>query len=83
MARLTKEFAIRLSEPVEDAYLECIDRLIINICKHLGTGEAYRTADWELQKLSELGQLQRSLMRLLSLFLRKCEMHWKKPLQNH
>lgn len=57
MARLTKEFAIRLSEPVEDAYLACIDRLIINICKHLGTGKAYRTADWELQKLSELGQL--------------------------
>lgn len=57
MARLTKEFAIRLSEPVEDAYLECIDRLIINICKHLGTGNAYRTADWELQKLSEMGQL--------------------------
>lgn len=57
MARLTKEFAIKLSEPVEDAYLECIDRLIINICKHLGTGKAYRTADWELKKLAELGQL--------------------------
>lgn len=57
MARLDKETALRLSEPVEDAYLECIDRLIINIARHLGTGKAFRTSDWEIRKLSELGQL--------------------------
>lgn len=66
MARLTKEFAIRLSEPVEDAYLECIDRLIINICKHLGTGKAYRTADWELKKLAELGQLTEENAKIIN-----------------
>ena len=27
MAKLDKNTALRLSEPVEDAYLECIDRL--------------------------------------------------------
>lgn len=57
MARLDKLTALRLSEPVEDAYLECIDRLIANIAKHLGTGKAFRTADWEVRKLAELGQL--------------------------
>lgn len=57
MARLDRDTALRLSEPVEDVYLECIDRLIVNIAKHLGTGKAFRTADWEIRKLAELGQL--------------------------
>lgn len=57
MAKLDKLTALRLSEPVENAYLECIDRLIANIAKHLGTGKAFRTADWEVHKLAELGQL--------------------------
>ncbi len=57
MARLDRDTALRLSEPIEDVYLECIDRLIVNIAKHLGTGKAFRTADWETRKLAELGQL--------------------------
>ena len=57
MARLDRDTALRLSEPIEDVYLECIDRLIVNIAKHLGTGKAFRTADWEIRKLAELGQL--------------------------
>lgn len=57
MARLDRDTALRLSEPIEDVYLECIDKLIVNIAKHLGTGKAFRTADWETRKLAELGQL--------------------------
>lgn len=57
MARLDKATEIILAEPVEEAYLTCIDRLIINIAKHLGTGNAFRTADWELNKLMAIGQL--------------------------
>ena len=41
MARLDKNTALRLSEPVENAYLACIDRLIVNIAKHLGTGSGF------------------------------------------
>lgn len=66
MAILTKEFTIKLSEPIEDAYLSCIDRLIINICKHLRTGKAYRTADWEIQKLSELGKLTEENAKIIN-----------------
>lgn len=57
MARLDKATEILLAEPVELAYLTCIDRLIFNIAKHLGTGNAFRTADWELRKLMDIGQL--------------------------
>lgn len=66
MAKLDKLTALRLSEPVEDAYLECIDRLIANIAKHLGTGKAFRTADWEVRKLAELGQLTTENARIIN-----------------
>ena len=66
MAKLDKNTALRLSEPVEAAYLECIDRLIVNIAKHLGTGKAFRTADWETRKLSELGQLTEENAKIIN-----------------
>lgn len=66
MARLDKNTALRLSEPVEDAYLACIDRLIVNIAKHLGAGKAFRTAGWETRKLAELGQLTRENARIIN-----------------
>ena len=66
MAKLDKDTMLKLSEPVEDAYLECIDRLIVNIAKHLGTGKAFRTADWETRKLAELGQLTAENARIIN-----------------
>lgn len=66
MAKLDKNTALRLSEPVEAAYLECIDRLIANIAKHLGTGKAFRTADWETRKLAELGQLTQENAKIIN-----------------
>ena len=66
MARLDKNTALRLSEPVEDAYLACIDRLIINIARHLGTGKAFRTADWEVRKLAEMGKLTEENARIIN-----------------
>lgn len=71
MAKLDKETALRLSEPVEDAYLECVDRLVQNICKHLGTGKAFRTADWETQKLAQLGQLTRENANIINAATKK------------
>ena len=66
MAKLDKNTALRLSEPVEAAYLDCIDRLIVNIAKHLGTGKAFRTAGWETRKLAELGQLTQENARIIN-----------------
>ena len=64
--RLDKNTALRLSEPVEDAYLACLDRLVVNIAKHLGTGKAFRTAAWETMKLAEQGQLTEENARIIN-----------------
>lgn len=71
MARLDKATEILLAEPVENAYLACIDRLIFNIAKHLGTGNAFRTADWELRKLMDIGQLTSENAKIINEAVKK------------
>lgn len=61
-----KNMALRLAEPVEDAYMACVDRLIVNIARHLGTGKAFRTAAWETAKLAEMGQLSAENARIIN-----------------
>lgn len=63
---MDKNLALRLSEPVEAAYLDAVDQLIINIARHLGTGKAFRTASWETEKLSELGQLTEENAKIIN-----------------
>lgn len=63
---MDKNLALRLSEPVEAAYLDAVDALIINIARHLGTGNAFRTASWEVQKLSELGKLSEENAKIIN-----------------
>lgn len=63
---MDKNLALRLSEPVEAAYLDAVDALIINIARHLGTGKAFRTASWEVQKLSELGKLSEENAKIIN-----------------
>ena len=63
---MDKNLALRLSEPVEAAYLDAVDALIINIARHLGTGKAFRTASWEVAKLSEMGQLSAENAKIIN-----------------
>lgn len=63
---MDKNLALRLSEPVEATYLDAVDALIINIARHLGTGKAFRTASWEVQKLSELGKLSEENAKIIN-----------------
>lgn len=63
---MDKNLALRLSEPVEAAYLDAVDALIINIARHLGTGQAFRTASWEVAKLSEMGKLNDENARIIN-----------------
>lgn len=81
MAQLDKDTALRLSEPIEDAYLACIDRLIVNIAKHLGTGKAFRTADWETRKLAEMGQLTQENARIINAEVKKVPAEIRKALE--
>lgn len=82
MAKLDKDTMLKLSEPVEDAYLECIDRLIVNIAKHLGTGKAFRTADWETRKLAELGQLTAENAQIINEATKRVPMEIRLALEN-
>lgn len=63
---MDKNLALRLSEPVEAAYLDAVDALIINIARHLGTGKAFRTASWEVEKLADLGKLNDENARIIN-----------------
>lgn len=63
---MDKNLALRLSEPVEAAYLDAVDALIINIARHLGTGKAFRTASWEVEKLANLGKLTDENARIIN-----------------
>lgn len=81
MAKLDKNTALRLSEPVENAYLECVDRLITNIAKHLGTGKAFRTADWETRKLAELGQLTQENAKIINEATKRVPQEIRKALE--
>lgn len=63
---MDKNLALRLSEPIEAAYLDAVDALIINIARHLGTGKAFRTASWEVEKLADLGKLTDENARIIN-----------------
>ena len=71
MARLDKQTATLLSEPLEEIYAEVVDRLVVNICKHLAVGDAKRTAAWEAQKLQELGQLTAENAKIINQAVKK------------
>ena len=65
MAKLTPEEILRLSEPIEQVYSNIVDALLINIAKHFNTGKALSTQDWEIKKLSELGQLNKESLEII------------------
>lgn len=46
-----------LAEPVESVYISMTNELMVNIGKHITSPTWTHTASWEIQKLSELGQL--------------------------
>lgn len=69
MAGLTKTMALTLSEPVELAYMRAVDRLVVNICKHLKSGAA-STADWETNRLADMGQLTRENAKIINATLK-------------
>lgn len=54
---LTPQKIQDLSDPVESVYIHMADELLVNIGKHITKPTWTHTAAWEIQKLSELGQL--------------------------
>lgn len=46
-----------LADPIESIYIRVVDELLVNIGRHITSPTWTHTAAWEIQKLSELGQL--------------------------
>lgn len=54
---LTPQKIQDLADPIESVYINMVNALMVNIGKHLTSPTWTHTAAWEIQKLSELGQL--------------------------
>ena len=46
-----------IADPIEEIYIHIVDELLVNIGRHITKPTWTHTAAWEIQKLSELGQL--------------------------
>lgn len=57
---------LRISEPVEQMYMDCTSQLIINLCRHFATDKDMSTARWEIKKLSELDQLTEESIEIIA-----------------
>lgn len=54
---LTPQKIQDLADPIESIYISMTNELMVNIGKHITSPNWTHTAAWEIQKLSELGQL--------------------------
>lgn len=63
---MTPEEVLRLSEPVEQLYMNCSSQLLINLCRHFKTGKSLPSREWEIKKLGELGQLTNESIEIIA-----------------
>ena len=63
---LTTNQILRLTEPLELMYMNCSSQLLINLCGHFATGKGLATAEWEIQKLSELDALTAESVEIIA-----------------
>ena len=63
---MTPNDVLRISEPIEKLYMDCSSQLLINLCRHFRDGKALASRDWEIKKLSELGQLTAESIEIIA-----------------
>ena len=63
---ITNNDILRISEPVEQMYMDCTSQLIINMCNHFKSDKSMTTAQWEIQKLSELDALTQESVKIIA-----------------
>lgn len=59
-----------LAEPIEAIYAAIVDELLINIGRHVRAPTWTHTASWEIQKLSEMGQLTRENAAIINKWIK-------------
>lgn len=68
---LTPQKIQDLADPIESIYEHIVDELLVNIGKHITAPTWTHTADWEIRKLSELGQLTRENAAIINKWIKK------------
>ena len=70
-----------LSEPVEGVYINCVNELMVNIGKHITSPTWTHTASWEVQKLSEMGQLTKENAAIINKWIKKVTPEMRKTME--
>lgn len=60
-----------LADPLESVYIHMADALLVNIGKHITSPTWTHTAAWEIQKLSELGQLTQENAAIINAWIKQ------------
>jgi exonuclease VII small subunit len=60
-----------ISDPIEEVYIHIVDELMVNIGKHLTSPTWTHTAAWEIQKLSEMGQLTHENAEIINKWIKQ------------
>lgn len=67
---LTPQKIQDLADPLESVYIHMADALLVNIGKHITSPTWTHTASWEIQKLSELGQLTQENAAIINAWIK-------------
>ena len=68
---LTPQKIQDLADPIEGIYEHIVDELLVNIGKHITAPTWTHTAEWEIKKLSELGQLTEENAAIINKWIKK------------
>lgn len=67
---LTPQKIQDLAEPVEGIYINLVNELMVNIGRHITSPTWTHTASWEIQKLSEMGQLTKENAAIINKWIK-------------
>lgn len=60
-----------LADPIEGVYIRMVNELLVNIGRHITKPTWTHTASWEVQKLSELGQLTQENAAIINKWIKR------------
>lgn len=67
---ITPEKIQQLADPIEEVYIYMVDELMTNIGRHITSPTWTHTAAWEVQKLSEMGQLSQESAKIINKWIK-------------
>ena len=67
---ITPEQIQQLADPIEEVYIHIVDELMVNIGRHITAPTWTHTAAWEVQKLSEMGQLSQESAKIINKWIK-------------